>query len=146
MTLSRTSAHSSRLRQPWETSTRRYGKPAASSSPNGSPSGRSGVEQTPPHVDVVREALEAMTAELDVQPNHQADTAQLLLSIISLCWFPLVHGTALLPGLGMDPADPGFLEARKRHVVDLVLQGARELLALPAEQSDTPSLYHASTD
>ncbi len=114
-------------------------------------SSRRGVEKVPAHVEVVREALAAMSAELGVQPNRHEDTAQLLLSIISLCWFPLVHGSALLPALGIDPTDARFTESRKRHVVDLVMQGARELLALPGDDPDgRPTFYqahaHASTD
>ena len=110
-------------------------------------SGRRGVEQAPPHVDVVREALDAMSAELDVQPGRQKETAQLLLSIISLCWFPLVHGSALLPALDIDQTDPLFTESRKRHVIDLVMRGARELLALPGDDpTDRSILHHASTD
>ena len=108
--------------------------------------GRRGSAEAPPHMEVVREAVEAMTAELDVQPGHHTETAQLLLSIISLCWFPLVHGSALLPALGMDTANPDFVESRKRHVVELVLQGARELLALPADKATRPTLQETFTD
>ena len=95
-------------------------------------SGGSQLQQAPPLVEVVREALEAMSAELEVGPSHREATAQLLLSIISLCWFPLVHSRTVLLALGLDPADPGFAESRKRHVVELVVQGAREQLALAA--------------
>ena len=95
-------------------------------------SGGTQLQQAPPLVEVVREALEAMSAELEVGPSHREATAQLLLSIISLCWFPLVHSRTLLLALGLDPADPGFAESRKRHVVELVVQGAREQLALAA--------------
>jgi AcrR family transcriptional regulator len=88
------------------------------------------LQQALPLVEVVREALEAMSAELEVGPSHRETTAQLLLSIISLCWFPLVHSRTVLLALGLDPADSGFAESRKRHVVELVVQGAREQLAL----------------
>ena len=40
-----------------------------------------------------------------------------------MSWFPLVHGSTVLAALGLDPADPAFLEDRKRHVVALVLHG-----------------------
>ncbi len=95
-------------------------------------SGGSQLQQASPLVEVVREALEAMGAELEVGPSHQQATAQLLLSIISLCSFPLIHSRTALSALGLDPSDPAFAESRKRHVVELVVQGAREQLALAA--------------
>ena len=95
-------------------------------------SGGTRLQQAPPLVEVVSEALEAMSAELEVGASHREATAQLLLSIISLCWFPLVHSRTVLLALGLDPTDPGFAESRKRHVVELVVQGARKQLALAA--------------
>ncbi len=95
-------------------------------------SGGTKLQQAPPLVEVVREALEAMSAELEVGPSHREATAQLLLSIISLCSFPLIHSRTVLLALGLDPADPAFAESRKRHVVELVVQGARERLASAA--------------
>ena len=94
--------------------------------------GGSQLQQASPLVEVVREAIEAMGVELEVGPSHQQATAQLLLSIISLCSFPLVHSRTTLSALGLDPSDPAFAESRKRHVVELVVQGAREQLALAA--------------
>lgn len=97
-------------------------------------SGRRPIHQTPPHVEVVRDALDAMVAELEVDPSRQQETAQLLLSIISLCWFPLVHAP-LLHALGLNPSNPQFAEARKAHVIGLILQGVRGQFALPATSS-----------
>ena len=49
----------------------------------------------------------------------------MLLSISALCWFLLVHGPTVLRALGVDAADPSFLAERRRHVVNLVVQGLR---------------------
>lgn len=51
------------------------------------------------------------------------DARQLILSIIALCWFPLSEKDSLLRLMEADPFSPAFAEQRKRHVVDLVLNG-----------------------
>jgi len=83
------------------------------------------LHEVPPHVEAAREALSAMSAELALDPARTDDAAQLLLSVIGLCWFPLVHSATMLRALGIDPSAPAFLQARKRHVIDLVLRGTR---------------------
>ncbi|HZV49954.1 MAG TPA: TetR/AcrR family transcriptional regulator [Candidatus Dormibacteraeota bacterium] len=50
-----------------------------------------------------------------------AEVNQLLLSVLSLCWFPLAH-SPLIRDLGEEP-DREFVESRKRHVTAL-LRGA----------------------
>jgi hypothetical protein len=45
---------------------------------------------------------------------------RLLLDVIALCWYPVAHEHTLLPALGMNPREPKFLEAHKRHIVELV--------------------------
>lgn len=52
-----------------------------------------------------------------------ADPAQVLLALLALCWFPLAHAETFTRALGLDPADPAFLPAWKRHVVALTLGG-----------------------
>ena len=81
------------------------------------------LEAIPPHVAVAQEALSALRDELSMGPGMSQEAAQLLLSIIGLCWFPLAHANTVLRALGIDPEDPNFLEQRKRHVIDLVLNG-----------------------
>jgi len=81
------------------------------------------LEEVPPHVEVAQEALAALRDELALDPGRPGDAAQLLLSVIGLCWFPLVHAGTMLRALGIDAANPEFLQARKRHVIDLVLSG-----------------------
>jgi len=87
-------------------------------------SGGSRLDDALPHVSVVQEAVAAMADELAAAPGEEEPTAHLLMSILSLCWFPLVH-TQLVRALGLDPEDARYREARRRHVVDLVLRGAR---------------------
>jgi TetR/AcrR family transcriptional regulator len=54
----------------------------------------------------------------------ESDAAQLLLSIVALCWFPLAHATTFLQAMGIDANDPSFLEQRKKHIIQLLLNGA----------------------
>ena len=88
-------------------------------------SGARQLQDLPPHMQAAREAVEAMAAELGFPPSRAGEATQLVLSIIALCWFPMVHGSTLGAALGVSPADPGFMEERKRHVVQLVLHGIR---------------------
>jgi TetR/AcrR family transcriptional regulator len=74
-------------------------------------------------VQVGREAVAAMAVELGLDPAPSGDAAQLLLSIIALCWFPLVHAGTIAPAVGVGLGNPAALDQRKRHVVDLVLYG-----------------------
>lgn len=87
--------------------------------------------QNSPHLEVAQEALAAVQEELDLEQSWSTDAAQLLLSVIGLCWFPLVHTATLIQALGVDPGDPEFLESRKRHVVELVLNGIRPRVSRP---------------
>lgn len=66
------------------------------------------------------EMLEAIASELGLDSTPSGDASQLLLSIISLCWFPLIHARTVAPLAGVDCLSPEALERRKRHVVALV--------------------------
>ena len=81
------------------------------------------LQDVPPHVEAAQEALAALSDEVALDSGHPGEAAQLLLSVIGLCWFPLVHSGTMLRAMGIDAADPSFLQARKRHVIDLVLSG-----------------------
>lgn len=85
--------------------------------------GNRNLQDAPPHVEAAREALAALSDELALDQTRPHDAAQLLLSVIGLCWFPLVHSGTMLRALGIQATDPVFLQARKRHVIDLVLSG-----------------------
>jgi len=88
-------------------------------------SGGQHLEEIPPHVAAAQEALSALRDELGLGPGMSQEAAQLLLSIVGLCWFPLAHSVTVLRALGMRADDPAFLEQRKQHVIDLVLNGIR---------------------
>lgn len=75
------------------------------------------------HIPAGQEALAAISAELGLDDSPSGDAAQLLLSVIALCWFHLIHGNTVAPAVGVALEDPADLERRKRHVVDLVLHG-----------------------
>lgn len=100
------------------------------------------LKDVPPHLEVIQEALGAIVSELALDPSQRAEAMQLLLSIIALCWFPMVHAGTVVQALGVDPANPRFLEERRRHVVGLVLQGmerrvvAAEAQAVPTTAAD----------
>ncbi len=89
--------------------------------------------ETPPHLAFVRYGLAAVGEELSRGTLRAADPAQILIDIVSLCFFPLAHADSFLKALGVDTYDPDFFETRKRHVVDLVLRG---LLPAGAEGGD----------
>ena len=71
-------------------------------------------------VAIGQEMLLAMAGELGLDPSPSGDASQLLLSIISLCWFPLIHARTVAPLTGVDCGAPDALDRRKRHVITLV--------------------------
>ncbi len=75
------------------------------------------------HLSAGQEALAAISAELGLDDSPSGDAAQLLLSIISLCWFPLIHARTVAPAVGVGLEDAADLERRKRQVISLVLHG-----------------------
>lgn len=93
----------------------------------------------PPRLAAGQEALAAMSEELGLGQATSADNAHLLVSIVSLCWFPLVHGATLLRSIGLDASAPEFGEARKRQIVDLLLHGVAGRLG-PDRRRASPAL------
>lgn len=88
------------------------------------------------HLSAGQEALAAISAELGLDDAPSGEAAQLLLSIISLCWFPLIHARTVAPAVGVGLEDGDELDRRKRHVISLVLHGLRGALAItPTEHS-----------
>jgi AcrR family transcriptional regulator len=77
------------------------------------------------HLSAGQEALAAISAELGLDDSASGEAAQLLLSIISLCWFPMIHARTVAPAVGVRLENSEQLEQRKRHVVGLVLHGLR---------------------
>jgi AcrR family transcriptional regulator len=89
------------------------------------------------HLSAGQEALAAISAELGLDDAPSGEAAQLLLSIISLCWFPLIHAGTVAPAVGVGLDDAEDLERRKRHVISLVLHGLRGI-----SLATTPSIEH----
>lgn len=81
------------------------------------------------HLSAGQEALTAISAELGLDEAESGEAAQLLLSVIALCWFPQIHVRTVAPAVGVDLVGAANLERRKRHVVELVLHGIRGLTA-----------------
>jgi TetR/AcrR family transcriptional regulator len=92
------------------------------------------------HLSAGQEALAAISAELGLDDSASGEAAQLLLSIISLCWFHLIHGRTVAPAVGVRLEDADDLERRKRHVISLVLHGLR------GATFTTTSTEHSSHD
>ena len=82
-----------------------------------------------PHLDAIHEAVAAIADELGLGIEDRREAEQLVLSILALCWFPLIHARTLLPGMGGNPGDPAFISNRRAHIIDLVLHGMRGRLA-----------------
>jgi TetR/AcrR family transcriptional regulator len=93
------------------------------------------------HLSAGQEALAAMSAELGLDDSPSGEAAQLLLSIISLCWFPMIHTRTVAPAVGVRLEDRDEIDRRKRHVIDLVLHGIRGRSAFT-----TISTEHSSHD
>jgi TetR/AcrR family transcriptional regulator len=65
----------------------------------------------------VEDAIAALTPtaqQAGISPQR------LVLDLAALCWYPFAHEHTLLPALGMNPRDPSFLEAQKKHLSALV--------------------------
>jgi AcrR family transcriptional regulator len=84
---------------------------------------RSGpMEGTRVHLSLLRTALTLIVEELGYTAAA-SDAQQLLLSLLSLCWFPLAH-RPLIRDLG-GQLDADFIAARKRHIVTLLKAGLK---------------------
>jgi TetR/AcrR family transcriptional regulator len=93
------------------------------------------------HISAGQEALAAISAELGLDDSESGEAAQLLLSIISLCWFPMIHARTVAPAVGVRLENADLLEQRKRHVIGLVLHGLRGHRSLT-----TTSTEHSTHD
>jgi len=75
------------------------------------------------YLKLMNESLALIGPALVGPAFRPLDPNQLLLSIIGMCWFPLAHTATFLTPVGVDVADPAFWQARKNHIIDLVLNG-----------------------
>lgn len=92
-----------------------------------------GLDELPPRLAAGQEALAAIIDELGLDAGGDREAAHFLVSLVALCWFPLVHARTLLRSVGLDPADPAFAEERKRHLTTLILNGVHETFAKTSE-------------
>ena len=83
------------------------------------------LREHPRHLELALDSLAEVGQYFAEDLPAVFDTTQLLLSIMGLCWFPIAHRDTLGAVLGVDTHDREFLEARKRHVADLVLAGIK---------------------
>jgi len=82
------------------------------------------LQGLPEHLAAIGEALPRLIDEQGRGHLREGiDPAHLLLSGISLCWFPMV-AVALTRDLGFQIESAEFLEARKQQVNELLLRGA----------------------
>jgi len=93
------------------------------------------------HLSAGQEALAAISAELGLDDSASGEAAQLLLSIISLCWFPMIHARTVAPAVGVRLDATADIQRRKRHVIGLVLHGLRGSTSLT-----TTSTEHSTHD
>jgi AcrR family transcriptional regulator len=91
------------------------------------------------HLSAGQEALAAISVELGLDPSPSGEVAQLLLSIISLCWFPLIHARTVAAAVGVGLDKDEEIERRRQHVISLVMHGIRGLIP-------TPLTEHSSHD
>jgi hypothetical protein len=91
------------------------------------------------HLSAGQEALAAISAELGLDDAPSGEAAQLLLSIISLCWFPMIHARTVAPAVGVRLEDGAELEQRKRYVIGLVLHGLRGAASLTTTSTEPSS-------
>ena len=83
----------------------------------------------PPALAAGQEALAAIAAELGLDPAPSGEAAQLLLSIVSLCWFSVVHAHTVARALGVELDTPDRLARRRAHVVAIAVHALRGLYA-----------------
>lgn len=81
--------------------------------------------ELPTHLVAFREALDQLGGLFSRRQDEldRDETAQVFISIVALCWFPLAYETTFLRPLGLEARDPRFLVERKRHVIDLISHG-----------------------
>ncbi len=92
------------------------------------------------HLSAGQEALAAISAELGLDDSPSGEAAQLLLSIIALCWFHLIHARTVAPAVDVTLENADDLERRRRHIVGLVLNGLAGLeRPLTATLNQSPS-------
>jgi len=82
------------------------------------------LQGLPEHVAAITAAMGALVGQSERGGlRGDVDPAHLILSAISLCWFPMI-AVPLVEDLGLAPGTATFLRARKEQVAILVSRGA----------------------
>lgn len=80
-----------------------------------------------PAIHAGQEAVAAIAEAAGLDATPGSDASQLLLSMISLCWFPVVHRHTVAPAIGVDLESSAGLDRRRQHIMTFVLGGVRSL-------------------
>jgi len=80
-----------------------------------------------PAIYAGQEAVAAIAEAAGLDATPGSDASQLLLSMISLCWFPVVHRHTVAPAIGVDLESSAGVERRRQHIMAFVLGGVRGL-------------------
>lgn len=80
------------------------------------------LQGLPEHLAAIAEAIRAVDDGRGLL-RDEVDPRHLLLSGISLCWFPMV-ARPLTADLGFDPGSRAFADERRNQVIELLLHGA----------------------
>lgn len=81
------------------------------------------LRATAAHATAMREGLAIVTALLGQTPDPVAGPAEVLLSVLALCWFPFAHAATFARDLGIDPHTEAGRARWRRHVTGLMLHG-----------------------
>ena len=78
------------------------------------------LDPGPRHSVAIQEGLARVVLALPPRTGPPVDPAQLLITTVALCFFPIEHNDTMLAAMGLDAASEQFATARKRHVVDVL--------------------------
>jgi AcrR family transcriptional regulator len=76
----------------------------------------------PRHSLAVEDGLARIATWLPPRPGPSVDAQQLVITTVGLCFFPIEHNDTMLAAMGLDATSDPFTQARKRHVVDVLVR------------------------
>lgn len=69
----------------------------------------------------IEDALRALRRVAPQRGLHKFDVHEVLICVVSLCFFPFAQRDTFLPAIGLDADNPKFLRKRKQQIVAIVL-------------------------
>jgi TetR/AcrR family transcriptional regulator len=81
------------------------------------------LHATQAYLAILQAGLDMVAAEQQRGAMRPLDPAQVLLSILALCWFPFMQAETIVRGLQLDVHDPVFLEHYIQHITELLVYG-----------------------